>query len=187
MAEMKNYLLGYGERLTERLEPPRIRPFKKDCYSFAEAKARLAPRISAVAGNVEALPAEACPHDETVAVITMHPSYLAKSYFPGGLLRTVGIEAVGSRSRRVVPDKGAKLLRKKTDKEHAKPKPVETPTAEIFVAGARVNFRRWATSVSNWSESREGAEELIRVENVYFAPPEDRLQPVRSTKDAPIA
>ena len=100
MAEMKNYLLGYGERLTERLEPPRIKPIKKDWYSFTEAKARLAPRISAVAENVEALPAAACPHDETVAVITMHPSYLAKSYFPVGLLHTVGLEAVGSRSRR---------------------------------------------------------------------------------------
>ena len=186
MAEMKNYLLGYGERLTERLDPPRTRPVKKDWYSFTEAKTRLTPRISAVAENVEALPAEACPHDETVAVITMHPSYLAKSYFPGGLLHTVGLEAVGSRSRRVVPDKGAKVLRKKTDKEQVKPKPVETPTAEIFVAGTRRNFRRWATSVGNWSESREGAEELIRVENVYFAPPEDRLQRVRSTKDAPL-
>ena len=186
MAEMKNYLLGYGERLTERLEPPRTKPVKKDWYSFTEAKARLAPRISAVAEDVEALPAAACPHNETVAVITMHPSYLAKSYFPAGLLRTVGLEAVGSRSRRVVPDKGAKLPRKKTDKEHVKSKPMEKPTAEIFVVGTRKSFRRWATSVDNWTESREGAEELIRVENVYFAPPEDRLQPVRSTKNTPL-
>ena len=186
MAEMKNYLLGYGERLTERLEPPRIKPVKKDWYSFTEAKARLAPRISAVAENVEALPAAACPHDETVAVITMHPSYLAKSYFPAGLLHTVGLEAVGSRSRRVVPDKGAKRPQKKTDKEHVKPKPVEKPTAEIFVGGPRRSFRRWATSVDNWTTSREGAEELIRVEDIYFAQPEDRLQPVRSTKDTPL-
>ena len=185
MAEMRNYLLGYGERLTERLEPLRKKPVKKDWYSFTEAKARLAPKISVVVANVATLPATACPHDETVAVITMHPSYLAKSYFPSGLLRTVGLEAVGSRSARVVPDEGANLLRKK-DKAHPKPKPVEMPTAEIFVAGPRINFRRWARSVGKWSESLDGAEELIRVENVYFAPPEDRLQPVRSTKDAPL-
>ena len=184
MREMKNYLLGYGERLTERIEPPRTMPVKKNWYSFKEAKVRLAPRISAVAENVEALPAEACPHDKTVAVITMHPSYLAKSYFPVGLLNRVSLEAVGSRSRRVVPDKGP--LRKKTDKEYAKTNSVETPTAEIFVAGTRRNFRRWATSVGNWTESLAGAEELIRVENVYFAQPKDRLRPVRSTKDAPL-
>ena len=122
MREMKNYLLGYGERLTDRLDPPKTRLDKKNWYSFTEAKVRLAPRISAVAEYVEALPEEACPHDETVAVITMHPSYLAKSYFPGGLLQSVRLEAVGSRSRRVAPDKGPKLSRKKTDKESAKTK-----------------------------------------------------------------
>ena len=186
MAEMKNYLLGYGERLTERLEPPRRRLTKKDWYSFSEAKARLAPRISAVAEDVEALPTAACPHDETVAVITMHPAYLAKSYFPAGLLRTLGLEAVGSRSRRIVPDKGPRPRRKKSDKENIEPDPLDEPTTEVFVGGPRRKFRRWATSVNNWTESREGAEELIRVEDVYVAPAEDRLQPIRSTKDAPL-
>ena len=186
MAATKNYLLGHGERLTERLEPPRINPTKKDWYSFREARARLTPRISAVAEEVEALPTATCPHDETVAVITMHPAYLAKTYFPAGLLHAVGLEAVGSRSRKVIPDKGAKVLRKKPEKEGARLKPVATPTSEIFVAGTRKNFRRWATSVGNWSELREGAQELIRVEDCYFAQPKDRLQRVRSTKDAPL-
>ena len=183
---MKNYLLGYGERLTERLEPPKRRLAKKDWYSFSEAKARLAPRISALAEDVEALPTAACPHDETVAVITMHPAYLAKSYFPAGLLHTLGLDAVGSRSRRVVPDKGPRPRRKMPDWENRKPTPLEQPTTEIFVGGPRTKFRRWATSLNNWTESWEGAEELIRVENVYVAPAEDRLQPIRSTKDAPL-
>jgi hypothetical protein len=182
----KNYLLGYGERLTEKLDHPKIKPIKKDWYSFTEARSRLAPRLSAVVEDVEALPQAACPHDETVAVITMHPSYLAKSYFPAGLLHAVGLEAVGSRARRVVPEKGAKLPRKKKEEEQVKAKPVDSPTAELFVAGARESFRRWAASVSNWSESRPGADELVRVENIYFASPEDRLVPVRSHKDAPL-
>jgi hypothetical protein len=46
MAEMKNYLLGYGERLAEKLDPPKTKPVKKDPYSFAEAKVRLAPRLT---------------------------------------------------------------------------------------------------------------------------------------------
>ena len=187
MAETINYLLGYGERLTERIQPPRIKPDKKDHYSFAEAKVRLAPRISAVVESVEALPASACPHDKTVAIITMHPSYLAKSYFPSGLLSTVGLNAVGSRSRHVIPDKGApRKKRGEKDKEHIRSEPAETPTSEIFVAGNRRNFRSWATSVNLWPESLEGAEELIRLENVYFARPEDRLQPIRSTKESPL-
>src|SRR5580704_3291993 len=101
MADIKNYLLGYGERLTEKIERPKMNPERQHWYSFAEAQFRLAPRISTVVEKVEALPAAACPHDETVAVVTMHPSYVAKTSFPSGLLHAVGLEPVGSRSSRI--------------------------------------------------------------------------------------
>src|SRR3954465_793115 len=106
MANTKNYLLGFGERLAEKLDPPKFSPRKRDWYTFADAKARLAPRISSVAKEVDGLPKAACPHDESVAVIALHPSYLAKSYYPGGLLRTLGLDAVGSRARQITPEKG---------------------------------------------------------------------------------
>ena len=192
MAEIKNYLLGYGERLAEKLDPPRTNPVKKDPYTFAEAKVRLAPRLTTVMEDVDALPAAACPHNEAVAIITLHPSYLAKSYFPTGLLHAVGLEPIGSRAQHIVPDKGAKILReKKADREKAQkeppaPQPVSSPTAEIFVAGRRESFRLWAASLSKWSENKPGADELVRVENIYCAPPEERLQPVLSPKDAPL-
>src|ERR1039457_4837424 len=143
MAEIKNYLLGYGERLAEKLAPPKTNPVKKDPYSFDEAKVRLAPRLTTVMEEVDALPAAACPHNEAVAVVTLHPAYLAKSYFPTGLLHAVGLEPIGSRARQIVPDKGAKILReKKADKEKGHKEPttvqhVSSPTAEIFVAGRR--------------------------------------------------
>ena len=52
MAEIKNYLLGYGERLAEKLAPPKTNPVKKDPYSFDEAKVRLAPRLMTVMEEV---------------------------------------------------------------------------------------------------------------------------------------
>jgi hypothetical protein len=190
MAEIKNYLLGYGERLAENLDPPRMPHSKKAPYSFAEAKTRLGTRLSTVTEAVDSLPDAACPHDEAVAVITLHPTYLAKSYFPNNLLRAVGLEAVGSRTQYVVPEKGAKTPRsKKTDKEKGRDTVLESissPTAELFVAGRRDKFRTWAAQLNNWSEHRAGAEELIRIEDVYLSPPEKRLQRVRSTKDAPL-
>jgi hypothetical protein len=45
MAEARNYLFGYGERLKEPLEPLR-RPIKKfHPYTISEARERLTPRI----------------------------------------------------------------------------------------------------------------------------------------------
>jgi len=45
MAETRNFLLGFGERLTEKIDPVRRPVTKADPYKFAEARDRLAPRI----------------------------------------------------------------------------------------------------------------------------------------------
>ena len=56
MADPKNYLLGYGERLTAAIDPPRRKPEKTDTYTFTESKVRLAPRIREVADEIRQLP-----------------------------------------------------------------------------------------------------------------------------------
>ncbi len=108
MAETRNYLLGFGERLTERIDPVK-RPIEKaDPYQFTEARDRLAPRIKMMARELDSLPGLACPQDECVPAVTLHPSYIAKSFFPLGLFRAVGLEPVGSKPRQIIPDKCAK-------------------------------------------------------------------------------
>ena len=179
MAEPKNYLLGYGERLTAALDPPKRRPEKSDTYTFAESKVRLTPRIREVAAEIMELPAAACPHNESIAAVTIHPSYLAKSYFPKGLFDTIGLKAVGSRPRQILPEKGAKKLSKKENL-------VPSPTAEIFVMGRRQNFQRWAQSVSGWTEGFEGAAELVRVEDVHFIELTERIKTMRTGNANPL-
>lgn len=179
MPEIKNYLLGYGERLTEALEPPRRPMDKRAPYTFSEARARLAPRVQSVARELLQLPRKACPHDEVVAGITLHPAYLAKSFFPTGLLQTVRLEAVGSKPLRMRPEKGAKPPNKRV----AQPLSI---TAEIFVAGRRGDFRDWAASIRNWHERFEGAAELVRVEDIRAIEPDERIRPMRSRSDNPL-
>ena len=183
MAETRNYLLGFGERLTEQVDPVRRPIQKKDPYQFTEAKDRLAPKISVASREIDRLPLLACPHDECVAAITLHPAYIAKSFFPLGLLRTIGLESVGSKPRRVVPEKGAK---KQTAADHKLGVSPTSATADLFVAGRRENFRRWAQSVSTWEPIREGMAELVRVEDVRFVTPAERVKPMRSKDHAPM-
>src|SRR5579859_4911432 len=179
MVQAKNYLLGYGERLSEKLTPPKFRPQKRDWYTFDAAKTRLAPHISEAAEQIDELPSGACPNNQSVAVITLHPSYLAKSFFPTNLLRVVGLEPVGSRAQQIVPEKGPKNSSKKAQA-------ATLATTEIFVAGPRPQFQKWAASVSRWTEQTSGAEELVRIEQMYVVHPEDRLQPIRSDVDMPL-
>jgi hypothetical protein len=179
MADPKNYLLGYGERLTAAIDPPRRKPEKTDTYTFAESKVRLAPRIREVADEIRQLPAAACPRNESIAAVTIHPSYLAKSYFPRGLFDTIGIKAVGSRPKQIIPEKGAKKIVKRLPQ-------APSATAEIFVMGSRQNFQQWAQNVSSWPEGLAGAVELVRIEDVHFIEPEERIRPMRSANENPL-
>lgn len=183
MAESRNYLLGFGERLTERIDPVKRPMEKADPYQFNEARDRLAPRIRMVVREIDSLPELACPQDECVAAVTLHPAYIAKSFFPLGLFRALGLEPVGSKPRQIIPDKGAKKPTAAEKKEGIQP---VSPTADLFVAGKRDAFRRWSRSVAGWQPTREGAAELVRVEDVRFVAPEERVKPMRSKADAPL-
>lgn len=124
MAERSNFLIGYGERLASDLAAPLAGAPKQHPYTFAEARRLLAPKVKATAAELSSLPPEVCPRDHTVALVTLHPAYLAKSYYPAELLHTYGLETVGSRSREVSPNKWTK-----------KKPPATAVTSELFVAG----------------------------------------------------
>lgn len=99
MEERSNYLIGYGERLASDLAAPVGGAPKKHPYSFAEARKRLAPKVKAAIKELATLPRELCPKDQAVALVTLHPTYLAKTYYPAELLKSYRLETVGSRSR----------------------------------------------------------------------------------------
>ena len=99
MAGTPRFLIGFGERLTEPVSPPLGGGGKPSPYSEEEARERLRPQVQRAARAANQLPSAACPNDRVVSVITLHPSFIAKSYFPGHLLRDVGFEPLGSRPR----------------------------------------------------------------------------------------
>lgn len=167
-----NFLLGYGERLTERVEPGGKRmEAKEPPYVVTTARNRLAPLVANVSTAVDALPPEACPDDQAVSVVTIHPQFIAKSYFPTGLFREVGLEPVGSRTRRVEPERWTR---------RGPPEPIET--TEIFVSAPRRAFREWSSTLPNWSVTTPGASDLPRIEGVSVDTPEHKLRFIRSKK-----
>jgi len=175
MAEKQNFLLGYGERLVEKLAPPPTNPSKAHPYSLEEARTRLSPKVLSASKALASLPPEACPNDEAVALLTLHPAYLAKSYFPIELLRAIGVEAVGSRSRDVTPQKWTR-----------KQSPKSTVTAELYVAGPRSNFAALGQFVARISDATPVAADLIKVEDFRAQAPKDRLKALNSDAKEPL-
>lgn len=170
----RNFLIGKGERLVDEVAGVRGGGPKSHPYTFAQARERIAPMLARAVRGIDHLPENACPGDRAVATITLNPEYIAKSYFPEKLLNTLGLEAVGSRPRRVKPERRSKGR-----------EPEEAITTELFVMGPRAAFRAWRSSLPRWSEDLAGADELATIEQVAAPTPQDKIKG-RLPKDGKI-
>jgi hypothetical protein len=172
MAKKRNFFLGHGERLTAPVLMPG-KPVSRDLpYTFAEAQSRVLPMLKRAVAEMDTLPAGACPKNETVAALTLHPEYIAKSYYPATLMRSIGIRSVGSHGDTIKPKQRSRGR-----------EPVEAVTTRLFVAGSRSVFRGWAQELPEWSAQVRGAIELAAVEKFMALTPEEKLKPIQSLDD----
>ena len=166
MSDNVNFILGYGERLSEPVPPPgkKMDP-KKLPYSAEEALYRLLPQVYGVDRQLADLPNGAFPENEAVATITLHPQFLAKSYFPEALLNGASLRAIGSTRELVVPEKWTK-----------KGSPVLSPTTKLFVAGNRASFRRWAGLLESSDLDDANLRQLSSLELIGVEPTERKIK-----------
>jgi hypothetical protein len=154
MAEL-NFIIAYGERLTERVAPPPRNPWQKEMpYSVDAARERLVPQLQRLAEEVGSLPNLACPGDEAVALVTLHPQFIAKSYYPHDLLAANHLRAIGSRGAVVEPEAWTR-----------KREPELSPTTQLFVAGPRSVFSELPAQLERSRDDRALAQ-LPQVERI---------------------
>lgn len=161
----QNFLLGKGERLTNDIVIKGGGAPKEAPYMFSEARSRLSPMVLEASTNIDELPQEACPLDEAVVSLTLNPEYIAKSYFPHELLRDVGLEVIGSRPKKVIPEKRSR------DRE-----PEEAITTELFARGRRAAIRSWSQQLPNWRSDRGSANALLSIEEVSAPAPQAKIK-----------
>lgn len=142
-----NFLIGNGHLLTREIQPPGGGGAKKEVYTLTEARDRLIPQMQATAKAFNALPAAACPQNLVVARLAMNPSFIAKSFFPTGLLRSNDLQSVGSRTIQIKPEKWSK-----------NEAPRLSSTTELFVAGRRESF----AELSNWAQGVTVGDPAVR-------------------------
>ena len=97
------YIIGQGESLTYTIDAPKMKPNKRHPYTLDEARTAVIPQVKETASQLKQLSDDARPSGLAVAKMVLHPSYVAKSYFPTELLRDVGLVSVGSKTIRVRP------------------------------------------------------------------------------------
>jgi Subtilase family len=163
MPENTRFFLGYGERLTERVAPPGGGGGSDPAYSFDEAVARLRPMVQNAVEDLQALPVNACPGGEAVGVVTLHPQWMAKSYHPQQLLDEYQLRQVGSRPVAIQPEQWTR-----------KGEPEPTASTELFVAGRRESFKRWADDLE--ISPQNVSDQIRRLEKVQAPIPEERIR-----------
>ncbi len=160
-----------GERLTKSVKVPKGGGEKNAPYDFASARQRVTSKLVATTRALDALPADACPNNEAVAVLTMHPRYISKSDFPAHLLSAVGLRSVGSRARTIAPEQWG-----------VNKHPALAVTEDYFVAGSRSAFAKWGAELDRWSARQPGADDLGHVEDVAAVIPRAKLRGVPASQ-----
>ena len=160
------YLIGKGELLTYPIAPPKKNPGEKaHPYTLEEARRALLPQIVATNQAFAELPASACPDGLAVAMVTLHPAYIAKSYFPKHLLQAAGLQHLGSRTQRVRPRKQASTKA-----------PPEADTTQLFVAGERSVLRDLGDYAQRLEPATREAMEFAQIESIAPMNPVDRIR-----------
>lgn len=167
MAESRNFLLGRGERITEPIPPPGRVLDREPPYTLAQARARVRPMLQEAVAAFDQLPAKACPNDETIGSLLLNPEYVAKSYFPSGIIDRFGLRAVGSRPAVVTPEGRSKGR-----------EPEEKATTELFVAGSRRNFHILLDSLPQIAFDSPEAQALPAIEKFKAISPEAKIKPL---------
>lgn len=167
-----NFLIGRGELLTHDIKGPKRGMDKAEVYTLQQARRRLTPQFIEVAKHLDNLPDKACPGDLGVARLALNPSYIARSFFPTALLRSVGLESIGSRAVKLKPESWSK-----------KGPPRESNTTELFVVGKRQAFRQLGNWAGQLEEGSNEAKDLSHIERFSAFEPKDRIVSLGKERD----
>lgn len=168
MPENPRFLLGYGERLTQRIAPPGGGGGTDPVYTFDQAVTRLRPMLNELSAELSALPARACPDDQAVGVLTLHPQWMAKTSHPQQLLNMYELRQVGSRPVSIRPDAWTRQS-----------EPEVSASSELYVAGSRESFFAWSRDLSDRPAAVHG--QIRRLESVRAPSTPERLRNIESS------
>jgi hypothetical protein len=151
----RNLLIGQGERLFQDGVWPPPQGDKPEPYTRAQQQSALLPALAGLAEAAQMRSKALAPRGEIAAKITIHPQFLAKSYFPTSLLQQTGLRLIGSRAKDVTP------------RRMVKGKPLkELPTAVLIVAGQANNFIRAQELLTSSRTSNTVEKQFNRIERI---------------------
>lgn len=173
----RNLLLGKGEALTSARAIKRNSGPKKFPYTLEQVRESITDALEHVQKSLAELPAEARPRGEGVFELTLHPAFLARSYFPKSILRKSGLRDVGSKETTITP-------RNVTDpRDSGKAQ----ATATLFLAGNTTAVENLRSLLHSNSLTSTLEKELKEIESVRWVSNVDKIRGELPTGDQPVS
>lgn len=165
--DRKNLLLGNGELLTRPITPTQGGGPKKYPYTFDDARKRLLPKVRSMLNQVKTKPDIAKPRGEEVAKFTLHPSFLAKSYFPEALLRNCGLRSVGSKETVITPEKTTK-----------KTSPEPEASCCLYISGSTGSFEAFLNHLDEGDFPQNVKKDIQKLEDIAILNSKDKIKQI---------
>lgn len=169
---MNNFIIGYGETLTTKIDIGGGGGEKKHPYSIAESIKRISSQFEKIISKIENKPDEECANGRVVIKFIQHPSYLAKSYYPRKLFSAYGMKDIGSRSVTVKPEKWG-------IEKH----PEEGLASCVFVSGEKSQYRTLLSDLISSSLSRPSEDILRTLERVEYFDASEKVKNIDISGD----
>ncbi|WP_439828377.1 S8 family peptidase [Aeromonas enteropelogenes] len=164
----KNLLLGYGETLTRKVTIKSGSGNKNVPYTYEENKPYIMENIKSFLETVDEIPDSAKPNGEAVAKIYLHPAFLAKTYFPSGILNEFSLRSIGSKAITINPRK------------QANKKPVYN-SACIYVSGKAESFQQLYDTMNNGRLKKTLQKEIASLEVISMFSSDEKIKEVDSS------
>ena len=162
----KNLLLSGGEKLHKTADIVRGNGAKKMPYSFDEVRRQILPEIRDVALKIEGTEPIKKARGEGVFELTLHPAFLARTYYPSSLLRKAGLRDVGSKEKFIKPRTSTK--RSKNDQLEA--------TTTIFVAGQPSAIKNLGDILASDKTPEVYKKQFREIESISIINPLDKIK-----------
>lgn len=146
---------------------PNLDDKKYEPYSYPVAKDRVTKRLGATLSAAGALSPNMTPDDQIVTSLTLHPSFLAKSYYPQAILDRYSLKSLGSKEVIISPEIAV------TDEQRAG----NISSSLYFVAGKKENFHKLLSDLVSDRMDDSAKEDLVKIENLILFDAEEKLSP----------
>ncbi|MBO1567066.1 S8 family peptidase [Yersinia pseudotuberculosis] len=166
----KNMLLGYGETLTGSVKLKRGGGDKNKPYTYTENKPVISEQLKELIAEISDVPQSALPEGKAVAKFVLHPTFLAKSYFPVGIFNRFLLESIGSKAVKIKPRKDIKTRGRKD----------EYTTACIYVSGKKENFQLFLDALNKDTLTKGQQDDFITLESISMLEISDKVKIINS-------